>query len=234
MRMKTKMIVFTMLLCPILIFGQTWDYPVKPGTEGWENMTYKEHIKAYNIPIDLLFKISTENLLQTCLNYPEWRLINTYDDIEIGFMNVISMFNGFEELFKREKSAYDLVNHYKMLEPFNVQKNWSDLQKGEYAFKILCAELLLSHKSMVEQLDVEMLKSLLGEAVNKYDKKALLPDVYSIYSVMPTAILSLRAMDKLNSTSSEYEKFKKTLYSTENNAIVKIQFIINQAKKELK
>ncbi|RNC63693.1 hypothetical protein [Proteiniphilum sp. X52] len=85
---------------------------------------------------------------------------------------IILNIKGFEELFKREKSAYGLVNHYKMLEPLNVQKNWSDLQKGEYAFNILCVELLLSHKSMIEQLDNKMLKSLLEEAVNKYDKKA--------------------------------------------------------------
>lgn len=231
--MKTK-IVLLILLCPVFIFGQIWDYPVKPGTKGWENMTYEEHIQAYNIPVELLSKISTGNLLQTCLNYPEWRLINAYNDIEIGFINVISMFNGFEELFKREKSADGLVNHYKMLEPLNVQKNWSDLQKGEYAFNILCVELLLSHKSMIEQLGNKMLKSLLEEAVNKYDKKALLPEVYSMYSVMPTVILSLRTMDKLNSTSLKYKEFKRILHLKENNTIAKAQFIMDQAKQELK
>ena len=36
--MKKKMILLTMLFSPILLFGQIWSYPVRPGTEVWNNL----------------------------------------------------------------------------------------------------------------------------------------------------------------------------------------------------
>ena len=68
MRMKKKMILLTMLVCPILIFGQAWDYPVKPGTEEWKSLkSHCEKISVCQIPNEILKNCSTEDLLEICL-----------------------------------------------------------------------------------------------------------------------------------------------------------------------
>ncbi|WP_255417337.1 hypothetical protein [Proteiniphilum sp. X52] len=41
-------------------------------------------------------------------------------------------------------------------------------------------------------------------------------------------------MDKLNSTSLKYKEFQRILHLKENNTIAKAQFIMDQAKQELK
>ena len=41
-------------------------------------------------------------------------------------------------------------------------------------------------------------------------------------------------MDKLNSTSLQYNEFKKNLHLKGNDTIAKAQFIMEQAKQELK
>lgn len=232
--MKTKLSLLTILFCPLFIFGQTWEYPVKPGTEEWKKLkTYEEHINAYNIPIDLLDKITTKDLLKTCLNYPEWRLINAYDNLEIGFFNIISMFNGFNELLKRQDSEKELMNIYIVKNPMDIKKSRTELEKGQYSFDILCIELLLSHRLMIRQLDKNNLKYLLNESVNKFNEKAALPEEYSYYSLMPTAILCLRTMQALNVDSPLYKKFNNNLNSKQDTKEY-INFIIDEAKNYMK
>jgi len=56
-----------------------WDFPVRPGTEEWKKFTsIEEQYAAYNIPTDLLQRISTAELVQTCLKYPEWGLMYAF------------------------------------------------------------------------------------------------------------------------------------------------------------
>ena len=69
--MKKKLILLTMLFSPILLFGQIWSYPVRPGTEVWNNLkTEKERIEAMQIPVDILNKMSTDDIIYACINFP--------------------------------------------------------------------------------------------------------------------------------------------------------------------
>ena len=174
-----------------------WNYPVNPRTDEWKNLkSYEEQLKAYNIPSEVIKKISTAELVKTCLAYPEWRLINAYSDRQAGLANVIGLFNGFHELFARQDAAKKLIKVYVKMDPLLIDRSWTSLQKGAYSFQFTCIEMLLSHGAIVRQLDETDIQILLNEAVSKYKSKKQMPDMYSIWDLSPTAGLCLSILDK--------------------------------------
>jgi len=102
--MKTKTAFFTILLYPIVMFGQTWDYPIKPGTEKWKNLTTSQAmIDVCQIPEDILQNMNTVDLIQTCLNYPLKGNVYAYANVKDGIEHISLQFNGFKELLLRKK-----------------------------------------------------------------------------------------------------------------------------------
>lgn len=100
---------------------------MKPGTEEWKSLkSYDERLNAYNIPIEVLEKMNTKNLVKTCLAYPEFRLIMTRNSIQEGYSYIKFIFNGFAELEKRKDAGCQLINEYRKLKPVEV-KNYNEL-----------------------------------------------------------------------------------------------------------
>jgi carbonic anhydrase len=77
-KMKSKILKLALLLVlfvPIFAFSQAedvkWDYPVKPGTKKWNELkTEKERINAVQIPDDVLDSMTTEDMVDACINFP--------------------------------------------------------------------------------------------------------------------------------------------------------------------
>lgn len=118
--MKKKLVTIITFLVSITLFSQnidhTWNYPIKPGTKEWQNLkTPKERINAYNIPDSILYKISTKNLVKSCLNYPDMIVIMHRDDLQSGYNYLKTLFNGFEELEKRPDAGKELIEVYKKI-----------------------------------------------------------------------------------------------------------------------
>lgn len=174
-----------------------WDYPINPDIEEWKNFkSYDEQLKAYDIPPEIIKKISTAELVKTCLAYPEWRLINAYTDRQKGLANVMNLFNGFHELFTRNDAAKELIKVYVKMDPLIIDRSWTPLQKGTYSFQFTCIEMLLSHNAIIRQLDEPDTRILLNEAISKYENKKQMPDIYSLWDLSPTAGLCLNILDK--------------------------------------
>ena len=74
-----------------------WDYPVRYGTPEWETLkSYEEQLNAYNIPFEILKSISTEELVKVCLAYPEFSVMDVFNDRRIGLNNMMKFI---EKLF---------------------------------------------------------------------------------------------------------------------------------------
>ena len=69
---KTGMIFMFCFVCSVLMPQDIkWDYPVKPGSKEWQQLTTQElKVRACQIPDELLSQISTKDLVELCLNYP--------------------------------------------------------------------------------------------------------------------------------------------------------------------
>jgi hypothetical protein len=204
MKKTVTTLIFTCLFSFALTAQEksiAWDYPVKPGTEGWQKLkTIEEQFNVYNIPADILKKISTEELVKTCLSYPEWGLITAYNSRQTGLSVLVSLFNGFRELLSRDAAAIALIKEYSKLNPTDVSSDWTDLQKGQYSFEFTRIEMFLMQNVIVNRLDEEQLQILKELAVSQYKKKKMLPEIYSLWDLSPTAGICLAILRKEKNT----------------------------------
>ena len=197
--MKNIILICLVFICFTVVAQEkraTWDYPAKYGTEEWKNLkSYEEQLNAYNIPPDILKNISTAELVKVCLAYPEFGVVNAFNDRRIGLNNMMSQFNGFRELFARNDAAKEMIKAYSSISPLAVSKDWTLLQQGNYGFYINCIELLLSHGLIIQKLDMYDTPDLLSIVVLKYEQKKQLPEIYSLWDLSPTAGLCLSIID---------------------------------------
>ena len=131
-----KIILFLLIVMPFFSFAQnekvTWDYPIKPGSKEWLAVSdFSKRLELLNIPAPLLKKMSTEELVKSCLNYPEYRLIFTRNDLQSGYNFIRSSFNGFVELESRPDAGKELVKVYAGYKPDGFDLNATDLEAAE-------------------------------------------------------------------------------------------------------
>jgi hypothetical protein len=205
----------------------TWDYPVKPGTEEWKKLkTVEEQFNAYNIPEGIIKNISTAELVKICLAYPEWGWMHAYNDRQTGFSVLISLFNGFRELFDRGDAGRELINVYLKMNPLAVDPDWEPLQQGLYSFRFTCVEMFLCQRPVINKLDKGEIKRLKEVVVSMYKKKKMLPEIYSLWNLSPTAgiCLTVSDMEKNNGMeeNTELKVFRQNLMADNIRVLDKI------------
>lgn len=158
--MKKK--IFSMLLLPCLLASLSsvsfavdsidigeistittpYEYPITPFMDEWKNFeSHTEMIAACQIPEDILKNLSTEALAETVMNYPLLTDMLAWSDRSLGFQNVVSNFNGLEELLSRQNGVDYILTTTPMLYNQNVLANQDNFNERN---KIRCAALILS------------------------------------------------------------------------------------------
>jgi len=162
-----KRSIYYKLLIPIIlivtIWGnavsqdpqETWNYPLRPGMPEWKDLkNYPEMIKACQIPSTILSSVSTDQLVDLCINYPLVLNITAYNSILDGFKKYEKDFNGFQELLRREDIATILVNKYKSEDPLKIETELDSFkEKFGYAIRLTMLELFLCHEQILGKLD---------------------------------------------------------------------------------
>ena len=214
--MRKICILFLIIVFPTISFAQndeiTWDYPVKPGTKEWKNLkTYQERLDAYNIPQHILKTITTEELVKTCLKYPEFRLIFTRNSLQQGYNYIRTKFNGFKELELRIDAGHELLKVYKNYKPENINNKSSTLKKGRHVLKFTYIEILLANNNILKNLNAKTSQELLTECLKKYKKKKDKQSTYSIIG-LETTVLIIARIQKENLTKNN-SKFDNEVFN---------------------
>ena len=201
--------MFLLLAIPIISFAQEevrWDYPVKPGSEEWKSLsTYQERINVYNIPQDILKLISTKELIITCLNYPEFRLIFTRNDLQRGYNHIRANFNGFRELELRSYAGKELLKIYKDYNPEGYEKNASLLEIGGHVVRFTYIEILLAQIDILNSLNDNDTRELLLQCENIYLGKKKQIEHFGIIGLQTTALIVARSQkEALTETISKF------------------------------
>ena len=93
--------------------SQTFSFDSITKPEVWRSFqTLEEMQSACQIPDDVLPNLSTEELVQICMDYPLFGNYLAYDNETFGIKKVMAGFNGFEELKKRTDAAEKLLDRY--------------------------------------------------------------------------------------------------------------------------
>ena len=239
-----KILILTTVLLSITggLFAQqnqVWNYPIKPGTEEWKKLkNNKQKVDACQIPDDVLVQMKTEDLIEACLNYPLLRDIMAFNFLQGGINKLKENFEGFNELLKRKNASKLLFIEYKNIKPNGFDKNWTLIQKGDYAFNIMAIEILLSQKELLSTLSKSEKKELVQELLKKLKEKND-PEVYGRLSQMTIGLCIVRILEQEGSfvniptsiTQDDLKLFseKANLQSTQ-----LLPSIINMAKNYIK
>lgn len=150
----------------------------------------KEMQKACQMPDVWLKNISTENLVETCMNYPLIGTYMAYNNELMGIKVVMDGFNGFQELKKREDGLEKLLDYY---EQFELKKAKTKSQETEHDIVGLGYLELILASGEISSANSSILNKRAKKLMrNKYSMKLNNKNVYSIYSVKKSLILGAR------------------------------------------
>jgi hypothetical protein len=114
--------------------------------------SFEETIEIYKIPDQVLQCISTDGLVQTCISYPEMRMVWTRNSLQQGIDYIENICNGFEELWRREDKFYAIIDLYKLLDFERDWTKYSDLENGSYVSNIIYHEIIIAQNEILQDL----------------------------------------------------------------------------------
>lgn len=122
-------------------------YPVLPGTDKWPYGNHGEMVAICQIPQEVLDGMTTEELLESVLQYPLYADVYAYDSVLVGAMAVRDHFNGMSELAKRADCAQVMIE-------FARTHNLSD-------YKLRCDFYLLEDFHLSDFMSTEEINELI-------------------------------------------------------------------------
>ena len=183
------------------VIDQPYNFPIKPGTEDWKKLKSGQEMAAVcNIPPAILSSLTTEALVETCLNYPLFNEVFYASDLPKGLDALTKSFNGFNELFKRKDAGKELLRSYKLKNPKDISDSSSDIDKGLFTFDFIYVELLLSHSQILNNLNSKERVEVAKEAIKKYDAKKERIDIFGDFGLTTSVFVIgkiLKTEDKL-------------------------------------
>lgn len=185
---QLKGLVILCFIVPIcLLKAQTttgvYEFPVKPGTPAWRAIkTNAELNKVLQIPENILKNMNTKDLLYTCMQYPRFIDMWSYDGYKKGFMQIRKNFNGFEELLKRKDAWYELINYLDLMNPSEyknkTEKNFSSL-------KFIELEMIIAQDEIINMISKEERIKLLEKVYDKHNELAYISELKRIPIIEP-------------------------------------------------
>ena len=97
-------------------FQDTYDYPIKPGTQEWINLGSRdERVQACMISQEILETISTGGLFESLISYPFILDYGAWEELQVGFEKLKSENKGFAELYSRDDLFHIIYNWYESM-----------------------------------------------------------------------------------------------------------------------
>jgi len=218
--MKIFIIFFSFFTVSFATMAQekklTWDYPVKPGTEEWDQLkTEDERIAAVQIPENILTELSSDEVIKLCVSFPLFGYFTAFNSSQEGFRIMLSRFNVFQHLLAKKNIGNGLLAIYK-------DAGMSGFEKLPYSnkfwtIKLDFIELVISQEEVILSLTPADRMDLVLEAKKKFSEKLKHESFASLPSLQSTALIMARILKLENnhelknlSNNQDIEKFVKT------------------------
>lgn len=214
---RVKTFLFVLLLISYSNFAQNksdvtnkiYNYPVKPGTSEWKLLkSHSRKVDVCQIPENVLKKMSTQELIETCIEYPLLGDMFAYDNLNRGFKRVFSGFNGLQELFIRENAGKFLLEKYKNMSP-GLHRN--NITKGKHTFQFIYIEMILSQDPILFSLSKTDQASLLKESLTKFYEKRKNKEFNSKLSQTSNALLMAKIIASTDTNINRDKTLTKNL-----------------------
>ncbi len=172
-----------------------YDFPVRPGTPEWgEFTTGQQKIDACQMPGAILEVISTNGLIETCLDYPLLSTMYAFNSIQYGTERQMENFNGLGKLVQKSDAATLMLARYKYMDATAILDGEDDITIGSSALMFDRFGMVLSQPVFMAQLTTVEKKELVYEAMAKYETFLLNHEVLGILTAEIQALIMARAM----------------------------------------
>jgi hypothetical protein len=204
--------------------NQAYVYPV----EAAKGKPSEERIQMFKIPETVLHCLSTEALVKSCLDYPEFGLIWAYNSLQQGFDQVSNRCNGFDELWRRSDKFQVLYSLYQKKNP--DRENWNsytDLENGIYLSDIVNVELIISQHKILHELSVSEKIILFQLVLENQKKKVDLIKYWGVVGMETSCAILGRIMylDKYQPMVEEYNNNEMVFLSVAEILILDYQVV---------
>jgi hypothetical protein len=210
-----------------------WDYPVKPGTEGWVKCDSPDEIyRTLQIPENILKKIDTETLVQICLDYPASTVFYIFNTPQQGFDGFYRQFNGIQELMSRKDAGLYLFKKYAEMSLDDFNPLWSLETQGEFVEKFYYMELFLVQPTIIKSFSKEERKILLKESLKKFDMKRSREDLFGGFNAGASIWVMARVLHTENKLNLDVANVSRTTVSLESGQLIDLDVtsVYQQAK----
>lgn len=162
-------------ICNNVIPAGTYIYPLRPGMEGWKNLTtHQQMIDTCQIPQRELTVMSTEALVQSCLDFPLWG--DLFFFINGNLKGALNNYNetlfAMKELMKRQDAGSAVMLRYERMYPECVKK-YSGYEKAKFVYQFFAFELIMSQNDILLKINKQDRKTLVKLALQSYKSKML-------------------------------------------------------------
>jgi hypothetical protein len=183
--------------CTIPLAKDAYNYPLKPGMAEWAKLNSGEEMRqALMMPETVLSTISTDGLIETCLNYPMFGDITAYNRMQSAYDSITGHFNGYQELYKRSNVGDKLVIQYGLMNATCLENNYPTCYEGWIEITFASIEMLLAQDTILKQLDNLQILELNKDALTKYRDKLTLPQKHFLFSRLMTALVIGRILKR--------------------------------------
>lgn len=209
-----------------------YQYPTKPGTQEWSYLkTHNEMVKACQIPENLLNKMSTNELIRACFDYPLLGDLVLYNNIQQGFDNLLRNSNAFQELFRRNDAAPLLLKKYINLDTVINFESDSDYNKGKHAVHLVLLEIIISQTKIMEAFKVTDIITLCDEGINKYNSKIKNANIYGFLSKTASSYMISKAMNQILNKQLPMSELRR-INSTEEIERIRKKYLTDETIKK--
>jgi hypothetical protein len=162
----------------------------------WSTLqTLEEMQAACQLPRDVLNSMSTEGLIQTCMNYPLYAISGAYNNQLDGIRVILEGFNGFEELQTRTDAAESLIAYYASMDIGRIAKDaLNQVSDGKWNIShVGYIELIMTAQWILTLYKEPYVSQLESVAYDQYEAKLKQLDVSSWinYSLLLCAQIQL-------------------------------------------
>ncbi|MDR0964698.1 MAG: hypothetical protein LBM60_08785 [Clostridium sp.] len=169
-------------------------YPITPtnNPEQWRQYQSRdEMLSALQIPDETLQSMSTDGLIETCLNYPMFSDMFFFNSTLAGFNNVCSHFNGLQELFSRQDVGLKISTLFQNSTFENITNT-----DTSYALRYHYLCYILASDSILNSMTKDERKILLDSCISKAQEIA--ENHTDSYSINSTLFVAARIAAKDN------------------------------------
>ncbi len=161
-------------------------YKVLPGTPEWEKLESGEEMwEVCQLPENMLRELSTEELIEACLQFPLAYDFTAFDDERSAIDRMIKEFNGLSELKVRNDATIKMIEAYQNMEYSDKLIKEEEVSSDAKCLGLTIAywELVMADNDFLRKMNAEEKDFLKSVALGKYQMKLEHSDYFGLRNI---------------------------------------------------